>query len=213
MKKYISVVAAVAVIITSYCLIIHSMYKAEHVDDKIVYNGITYLDWADVSEKYRSAGVVNSIQMEPYELVDDELREKIYVTYNDFSDFLPPFNYFSFCGETDDLIIFGPNDTSLQLLYVKEGFAFPDIQNCKVDEIWLSLNSEDKENIKDEKIITQLVDCMKNTADREIDKEIYDYIVENSWDNSHFYLKYNGYPLVEEFYVSTDRNGKYIVSQ
>ena len=89
--------------------------------------------------------------------------------------------------------------------------------NTKVDffvnEIWLSLNSEDKENIKDEKIITQLVDCMKNTADREIDKEIYDYIVENSWDNSHFYLKYNGYPLVEEFYVSTDRNGKYIVSQ
>ena len=62
-------------------------------------------------------------------------------------------------------------------------------------------------------ILFSLVYCMKSTADREIDKEIYDYIVENSWDNSHFYLKYNGYPLVEEFYVSTDRNGKYIVSQ
>lgn len=213
MKKIISIFVAAAVIITSYCLIIHSMYKAERVEGKIVYNGITYLDWADVSKKYCSAGVVNSIQMEPYELLDDELREKIYVPYNDFSDFLPPFDYFSFCGETDDLIIFGPNDTSLELLYVKEGFVFPNIRNCKVDEIWLSLNSEDKDNIKDEKIIAQLVDCIKNAADREIDKEIYDYIVENSWDNSHFYLKYKGYPLVEEFSVSTNEIGQYVITQ
>ena len=41
----------------------------------------------------------------------------------------------------------------------------------------------------------------------------YDFIVANSWDNHCIHLKYEGYPLIEEFFVTETEDGRYIVDQ
>lgn len=197
----------------------NSRYKATYEIDNndsfrcILYNNVSYVEWAKAADTYSNSGVINNTDMSPYFLITENLRDKIYISESFIQDLLPPYSYFSFCGESNDFIFESPDDTSLNILYVKEGFVFPDIENNEICEIWMSLSSDSNFTIKDEKTVRTIVECAKNKNEKELDKNLYDYIIKKSWDNCHIYLKYNGYPLVEEFFVTKNEDGRYIVDR
>ncbi len=102
---------------------------------------------------------------------------------------------------------------SWDVVLMKDDFVFPTIYNNIVSEVWMLCSVEDEKRIKNEDIVNHILDCAKSNGEKELDKEVYDYIVENSWDNHCIYLKYEGYPLVEEFFVTQTKDGRYIVDQ
>lgn len=213
---------SISLLTTAIYLMSTSIYEAKYTyDDDGFFSGISfgntsYVYWNDVDDKYIEAGVINntvSSYMFPYYLVSDNLREKKYISDNFIEDLLPPYSYFSFSSEGNDFIFEQPDDTSLNLLLVREGFIFPDIYKNEIDEVWMSLDYKDNGNIKDETIINKIVNCAKNKKAQELDKDIYDYISEKSWDNCHFYLKYKGYPLVEKFFITRTKDSRYVISQ
>lgn len=218
MKKILPIVIVV-MLIMSFFIIKYSRYKATYEYDNndssrcILYDNDSYVEWTKIADIYCASGVINNTDMSPYFLISENLRDKVYISENFIQDLLPPYSYFSFCGESNDFIFESPDDTSLNLLYVKEGFVFPDISKNKVDEIWMSLSSADNGNITEEAIVKTIVDCAKSKIDKELDEDIYDYISEKSWDNCHIYMKYNGYPLLEEFYITKSEDGRYIIEQ
>ena len=67
--------------------------------------------------------------------------------------------------------------------------------------------------ITDKIKVNKITDCVKNAPVQELTEELYNYITENSWDNCHFYLKYKGYPLTEQFCVTVTEDGRYITVQ
>lgn len=218
MKKIFCIFTFIVLIISLF-LLNYSKYKATYENDNsdsyrcISYDNDSYVEWSKLAETYCIAGVINNTDMSPYFLITENLRDKVYISENFIQDLIPPYSYFSFCGESDDFIFESPDDTSLNILYVKDGFVFPNISDNKVEEIWMSLSSADNGNITDEKIVKKIVDCAKSETNKELDKDIYDYISEKSWDNRHIYIKYNGYPLVEEFFVIKSEDGRYIIEQ
>lgn len=212
---------SVSLLTTAIYLMSSSIYEATYsYDDDGFYSGVlygndSYVYWHDIEDAYLEAGVIgNSMsEMYPYYLVEGVLREKIYISDNLIQDLLPPYSYFSFCGENDDFIFEQPDDSSLNLLLVKKDFQFPNIYNNEIEEVWMSLGPYDSDNITDKTKVIKIVDCVKNAPNQELNKEIYDYISEKSWDNCHFYLKYKGYPLVEEFCIAVIEDGRYITVQ
>ena len=226
MKKILgigSIIILLILVIRSF--VVYSRYEAFFEGDnydrnKIVYGDESYVKWDLVEDDYYKSGVIHGQDMYPYSLISDNLREKIYVCNkkNSFiANLLPPYSYFSFCEEGDDFIRESPDDTSLDVLYVKEGFVFPNINENEVNEIWTYLDPDAGQDTKitDEEKVRQIVDCAKNMGEKELDKDIYDFIVEKSWkkDYCYFFLKYTGYPLVEEFYVDMIEDGRYVVKQ
>ncbi len=210
---------SVSLLTTAIYLISTSIYEATYLyddegfHDGILYGNDSYVYWLDVDNTYLATGTIEKTDMYPYYLVEGVLREKIYISDNSILDLLPPYSYFSFCGESNDFIFEQPDDSSLNLLLVKKDFEFPDIYNNEIDEVWMSLDPYDDGNITDKTKVTMIVDCVKKASKQELTKEIYDYISENSWDNCHFYLKYKGYPLVEKFCIAITEDGRYITVQ
>jgi len=213
MKKFLSVIAVVVVLlIASASLITHLRCKATYENDNIVYGDDTYIEWSKVADGYCKSGAVKSVDMHPFYLISDNLREKVYLSYGFMQDLLPPYSYFSFCEEGNDFIFESPNDTSLNLLYVKEGFAFPNIQDNEIDEVWMSLSSDENDRIKVKDTVKTIVNCAKSNGKSQLPQDIYDQITEKSWDQLHIYLKYKGYPLVEEYVVAV-ADGRYVVTK
>lgn len=210
---------AISLLTTAIYLMSTSIYEATYLyddegfHDGILYGNDSYVEWGYVADIYLESGVIEKTNMHPYNLVEGVLREKIYISDNSIHDFLPPYSYFSFCGESDDFIFEQPDDTSLNILFIKKDFQFPDIYNNEIEEVWLYLDPYCDVNIKDKAKVKKIVDCAKNETTQELDKEIYDYIFKNSWDNCHIFLKYKGYPLVEEFRIAITEDGRYIVQQ
>lgn len=212
---------SVSLLTTAIYLMSTSIYEATYsYDDEGFHNGIlyenaSYVWWGDIDDAYLETGVIGNSESEmyPYYLVKGVLREKIYISDNSICDLLPPYSYFSFCGESDDFIFEQPDDTSLNLLFVKKGFQFPNIYNNEIEEIWMSLDPYDIDNITDKTKVNMIVDCVKNAPKQELTKDLYNYITEKSWDNCHFYLKYKGYPLTEKFCVTITEDSRYITVQ
>lgn len=212
-------IISVSLLITAIYLMSTSIYEATYLYDKegfydgILYGNDTYVSWGYIDNIYLDSGVIEKPDMHPYNLVEGVLREKIYISDNSIYDFLPPYSYFSFCGESNDFIFEQPDDSSLNLLFVKKGFEFPDIYNNEIEEVWMSMDPKDSNNITDKTKVNKIVDCVKNAPDQELTQELYNYITKNSWDNCRFYLKYKGYPLTEEFCVAVTEDGRYITVQ
>ncbi|MBQ2827966.1 MAG: helix-turn-helix transcriptional regulator [Clostridia bacterium] len=212
-------ILSVSFLTTAIYLMSTSIYEATYLyDDEGFYSGVlygndSYVYWHHIDNTYLESGVIENPEMHPYNLVEGVLREKIYISDNSIHDFFPPYSYFSFCGESNDFIFEQPDDSSLNLLLVKKDFQFPDIYNNEVEEVWMSLDPYDSGNITDKTKANKIVDRMINASKQGLTKEIYDYILKNSWDNCHFYLKYKGYPLVEEFCVTVTEDGRYIAVQ
>lgn len=212
-------ILSVSLLTTAIYLMSTSIYEATYLyDDKgfhdgILYENDSYTYWHHIDNTYLESGVIKKPDMHPYMLVEGVLREKIYISDNSIQDLLPPYSYFSFCGESNDFIFEQPDDSSLNLLLVKKDFQFPDIHKNEIEEVWMSLDLYDSDKITDKTKVNKIVDCTKNAPNQELTKELYNYITENSWDNCHFYLKYKGYPLVEKFRIAITEDGRYTVQQ
>ncbi len=133
-------------------------------------------------------------------------------------DFVFPFRYFEFyCenfDENENFIINQPNHTtSLYFPFIREDFSYPTVENNEVAEIWMSRSSSDEYNIKDKETVDKIVECAKSDGEIPLDKDIVEYIKEYSCDNHCFYLKYVGYPLIEDFHIEETEDGRYIVDQ
>ena len=119
----------------SLFLLNYSRYKATYESDNsdsyrcISYDNDSYVEWSKLADTYCASGVINNTDMSPYVLITENLRDKVYISENFIQDLIPPYSYFSFCGESDDFIFESPDDTSLNILYVKEGFVFPNISD------------------------------------------------------------------------------------
>ena len=151
-----------------------------------------------------------------YELVKDEsydAEEKhIWVKDRLVVDFFFPFEYFeAYCESFDKQINFICLN-SYDTVFVKEGFVFPTIEENEVSEVWMSASST-YEIIKDKEKVAKIVECAKSKGELELDEDVVEYIKKYSWDNHCFYLKYAGYPLVEEFHIEETEDGRYVVDQ
>lgn len=210
---------SISLLTTVIYLMSTSIYEATYsYNDEGFYSGIlykndSYVYWDEIDDTYCASGDIERTDMYPYVLVSGILREKIYISDHSIQDLFPPYSYFSFCSESNDFIFEQPDDSSLNLLLVKKDFEFPDIYNNEIEEVWLSLDPYCDDNITDKTNVQKIVDCAKNQTEQKLDKEIYHYILEKSWDNCHIYLKYKGYPLVEEFCVAITEDGRYMVQQ
>ena len=155
----------------------------------------------------------------PYDFIYDEnpFELKSYlVLHNDLSDFLFMWNtvcffsdYYDFDNNFIRCDVWGRASPDY---YVKEGFVYPTLHNNEVNEVWMSLSSS-YEIIKDRKTVDKIVECAKSNGEIELDKEIVDYIKKYSADNHCLWLKYEGYPIVEEFQIEETEDGRYIVDQ
>lgn len=172
----------------------------------IEYKSSLYVSFEDENPQY---DLVNAEELEIY--------NNIYIERNDSKELSAPVEYFVFYSniydDNDNFIVVNPGDSSLQTIYVKEGFVYPTIDKNEVDEVWMSHSSTDEDNIKDIAIVNHIVECAKSNGELALDKDIYEKIKSTSWDNHCFHLKYKGYPLVEEFHIEETEDGRYIIDQ
>lgn len=188
----------------------------------ISYNGRNYLEW-DYMISYGYFEYEDTLTYEgyPYDLIvneDETYSGYIYIEQDKFSDYTITFdNYFFYFSETydknRDFIVENRSNYSRNEKYVDENFVFPTIENNKVDEVWMSLSSDDEDNIKDKETVNCIVESIRSNGEIELDKEIFDYIKKYSHDHHCFHLKYEGYPIVEEFQIKETEDGRYIVEQ
>ena len=211
-KKNIFVIICVVSIYFIICLINKFNCKAEYIYSNLGHiDGIRYGDTI-----YREFDYIHDW----YSLVENEdlsSSKKIYIKSNDYTDFILPFDYFVFLNSNLDdfsnFIVEQPFDSSINQVYVKNSFVLPTLNRSEVDEVWMSLSSTDEDNIKDINMVNHIVECAKSNGELSLDKEVYEQIKSTSWDNHCFYLKYKGYPLVEEFHIEETEDGRYIVDQ
>ena len=160
-----------------------------------------------------------SMPTECYALITHDVSatsKKYYIKSNDFPDFFPPFEYICLYSEEFDensnFIIKNPNGYNEEI-YVKTNLILPTLKKNEIDTVFMSLSSNDKDNIKDVKIVDKIVKCAKSNGKIELDKEIVDYIKKYSTDHHCLWLKYDGYPIAEEFHIEETEDGRYIVAQ
>ena len=223
MKKLIIIIVTViclciAIYVTSVYFY-HINCEARYFNwNDIYYRGTHYYDWYDISENYIQTGEIYHDDMYPYALIDGGINEKsmkIYLAHNDFIDTLVnPFLYFCYTNESlDKNNFFITHDSKWRLdLFVKENFIFPTLEGNEIDEVWMSASST-YEIIKDKEKVAKIVECAKSKGELELDEEVVEYIKKYSWDNHCFYLKYAGYPLIEEFHIEETEDGRYVVDQ
>ena len=139
-----------------------------------------------------------------------------FVPRNDISDFLFMWDIAYFYSEHNDknknfmrCNIWGRTSDDF---YVKESFVYPTIYKNEVHEVWMSKSSS-YEIIKDKKTVDKIVECAKSDGEIELDKDVYDYIKKYSADHHCLWLKYEGYPIVEEFHIEETEDGRYIIDQ
>ncbi len=187
----------------------------------ISYNGRNYLEW-DYMISYGYFEYEDTLTYEgyPYDLIvneDEPYHDSIYIEQDKFSDYALTFdNYFFYFSETydknRDFIVENLSDYSRNEKYVDENFVFPTLENNKVDEVWMSKSSS-YEIIKNKETVAKIVKCAKSDGKIELDKDIYDYIKKYSADYHCLWLKYEGYPIIEEFHIKETEDGRYIVDQ
>lgn len=155
----------------------------------------------------------------PYDFIYDEFSVEFrshLVLHNELSDFLFMWDRIHFYSEDYD------NDKNFircsmwggtsDDFYVKEGFVYPTIYENQVDEIWMTMR-KNNHIIKNKETVDKIVECAKSKGKIELDEEIVEYIKKYSHDNHCIYLKYKGYPLVEEFHIEETEDGRYIIDQ
>lgn len=218
MKKALCVIIVLTLAISLYVFLCPE-YEAEFksVGDNslgsIIYDNCVYVEWNMVADEFCTSGAVKSSDMLPYYLISDDLHGKVYISGGFFYDLLPPYSYFSFCGDSNDFVFQSPDDTSLNILYVKNDFIFPNIVENEIDEIWMSLSIDNADNITDEKTVEKIVGLVKSGDDFGTNEDIYSYISEKSCDGCRIFMKYKGYPLVEEFVITEKDNCRYVITQ
>lgn len=214
MKKVLFVIIPIVILVITFILVYPKPTAVRGDFDgvsAIVYGDTTYLDWLDIDEYYRDLEVIDkhAESMEPYYCLCDDypetLKDKIYISNgNTFDDLRPPYPYFSTSVENDAFIFECPDDSSFNLMYIKKDFVFPTVNNNEIDGIWMSVNQTDESNINDSKTVEYIVNCIKDQ--KNLSEDVCKYIIEKSWDNCSIYLKYKGYPLVEQYLVA--KNGE-----
>lgn len=215
MKKYILIFLCIVALCFGVISVSYALSNAEYIRDpaedffKIKFNNNEYI--AEYSDDYYIPKQYNLI-------VEDRsfFIRRYYIRYGDFCDYIPPFSYFCLYNKEFDkytnFIIENPNDSEA-CIYVRDDLILPTLDNNKVDMVCMSLDAYDEDNIKDEETIKKIVECAKSDGKEELDKNIYEYIKEHSYDNFCFGLKYEGYPIVEKFHVEETEDGRYIVDQ
>lgn len=225
-KLLIFFLLIIVCIITLSFVSIHNKAKCEarYIYDNqgyctgILYNNTIYHKWSNVSHDFVVSGAIYNNTLYPYCCVYNESQDskincnKVYIADDYMLSNIFLVNWFCYYSETYDKNHNFITNNSTNSLYIKEDFIFPILEKNEINEIWLSLSSS-YEIINDKETVDKIVDCAKSNGEKELDKEIYDYIIENSWDNHCIYLKYEGYPLVEEFFVTETEDGRYIVDQ
>ena len=212
MKKFICIVLCLVAIYSIFILVLKSNAKAEYTYglgnyiSGIKFNNETYIEFDYIHDWYNL--ICEDISSE---------QDKYFIERNDFFDFWPPIEYITFYNSEFDknsnFIILHATDTSVTEIYVKKTFVIPSLKYNEVDMVCMSLDAKDENNIKDKKTVNKIVECAKSNGEIGLDKDIYDYLKENSWDNHCIYLKYEGYPLVEEFFITETDDGRYIIDQ
>ena len=211
MKKLVFVLLCICALFLGMCYLSNRLSKAEYFYDlsEDVY-GI----------KFNNTEYVRFLSMptECYQLIthDVSVASKKYYIKNDHSDIFPPFEYICLYSEKFDehsnFIIKDPDGFNEQI-YVNTDLILPSLKKNEIDMVFMSLSSNDKDNIKDKETVDKIVECAKSNGEIELDKDIYDYIKKYSADHHCLWLKYEGYPIVEEFHIKETEDGRYIIDQ
>ena len=220
-KRYLKIVVAVLltlVFFTAFFVIGRETKKVSEIDygAKYIYDN----NGDSIGIEYKSSFYVRfEDEIQQYDLVDAETLEKyeeIYIERNDSKKLSAPVDYFVFYSniydDNDNFIVVNPDDSSLQTIYVKDEFVYPTIDENEVDEVWMSLSST-YNIIEDSNTVNHILECAKSNGELSLDEDVYKQIKSTSWDNHCFYLKYKGYPLVEEFHIEETEDGRYIVDR
>ncbi len=172
--------------------------KANLTDDfTINYSGKTYRLYSDIYD---------------YTVLEGEPSKFVGIRSNSFFDYiLFPREYIYHLEDTEDVNTnFIVYESLTTLVFVKEGFSFPDIKENPIEAVWFSWDT-DLDAIKDEYIIDKLVLCAKEGENRPLNKELYEIIT----DNNGFFccFKFKDYPIVANFCVKTTKDGLHYLKE
>ena len=195
----------VTLIVGLYCLImvgINASAQAEIFYEpyfRVEYNNDVYVEYSESNYS-------------PYELladdIDDENGKRIFIKGSLFSiDFLSP--YSENFDKNHNFVWLSTYDEIL----VKKDFVLPALGNNEVEAVWMSASSSDEDHITDKETVDKIVECIKSNGEIELDKKIVDYIKKYSWDYHCFHLKYKDCPIIEEYHICENEDGKYIIER
>lgn len=195
----------VTLIVGLYCLImvgINASAQAEIFYEpyfRVEYNNDVYVKYSESNYS-------------PYELlahdIDDENGKRIFIKGSLFSiDFLSP--YSENFDKNHNFVWLSTYDEIL----VKKDFVLPTLGNNEVEAVWMSASSSDEDHITDKETVDKIVECIKSNGEIELDKKIVDYIKKYSWDYHCFHLKYKDCPIIEEYHICKNEDGKYTIEQ
>ena len=85
---------------------------------------------------------------------------RYYVPYDYYTDYFLLWNSILRLDEYDEYF-FWDNYPHYDV-YVKEDFVFPTLESNEIDEVWMSLLSDGKYNIKDKETVSKIVECAKS---------------------------------------------------
>ncbi|MBE6748538.1 MAG: hypothetical protein E7557_04815 [Ruminococcaceae bacterium] len=91
------------------------------------------------------------------------------------------------------------------LVFVEENFVFPNVNDNTVEAAWFSWDKSDI--VRDEKIISDLVECAKAGIEKPLNKQIYELITKNNGKSC--FLKFEGYPITANYTIETTEYGTY----
>ncbi len=150
---------------------------------------------------------VNDVLPNNYELVDKKIpvdSPRYHIVDAGFPAFLQFREYFSFTDEELDpngnFIIYGPDDSSLELPFCDRNMVVPTFENTKIEAVWFSYYGREKS--EDEDLINELIECA-NDKTKILSDETLSKIKSNSMSGKDVWLKFKDYPIVAKYVINT----------
>lgn len=172
-----------------------------------------YIDFGTSMIKYEGETYYNYKDLYDYEAWNGESSNISGILTGTLTDYMFfPREYIYYLNEVEDantnFIVF---ETFLDpIVYVKEGFRFPDIKDDTVEAVWFSWDT-DTPIVRDENIIYELVECAVAGQSRPLSKQLYEMISEGGAISC--FLKFKDYPITANFDVVTTKAGAHYLME
>ncbi len=142
-----------------------------------------------------------------YELIEDDFpfgTRRYHIVDKGFPAFLQFREYFAFVEEEIDpnnnFIIYGPDDSSLQVLFCDKEMVVPTVENAEVEAVWFSYNSWAKS--EDGALINELIACAKDST-KALSTQATQAIKSGSASGKDVWLKFKDYPIIAKYVIDT----------
>lgn len=196
--KTITIILLVVIVYFSSIKIFNSVFCKAYLDEDftIKYEGNTYCLYSDLYN---------------YIVIDGEPSNLTGILSDTLLDYIIfPREYVYYLNDSEDINTnFIVYESLTPLVFVKEDFTFPNLNDDSVEAVWFSWDT-DLDIIRDENIVSELVMCAKNGKNKPLNEQLYELITEDCGDSCFF--KFKGYPITVNFDVETAKDGTHYLN-